>query len=721
MATFDPQFNSPDVNYLGWSRPTGEPLADRSKGIALEAVGKGIEGGAALADEGMRGVIKEDLRDKIDKERDQFAEALGAVRSAGHGNPADSMAQASDMDLMPDKGQSPPPAVNQNLTRIQNLQSAYSGNKLSETMYYQKLNDIAKSMRNSFPGYRDYIDQEISRITGGNPANEYLRSAISDINRQAGNAQKEQEYYEKAIVNSGYDNADLALQKFKQTGDISWAQNWLARNNAAVGKVDRDLKAFTMSGAALTDLKQRAEIAANSAAEYAATSFHSSRKAIMDDPNSQTSAQLEDWFRTKGHEIADLNPEELAQHAADYTALATRNAQETLKVLKTTTVTDQYGNKQSIYKVLSPQRVGQIIDDTIKSLYDAQMQMLKDKQTGLLASTNNLVAGIGDKSALSVIKDGGSVGDIARAGQAISRIWPAMGPELQKDMLGTTSDIGSQLKDVVRQQKRNIFNQDGRGQYDGNYTLRQGLEEHDKAQGMLKFTDEEKSEAAKELLKMSRGLTEKDPRIQDAAIKAFFDPANRGVLNKFETDHYDPATRKIVRGREGAFQMLTASDILQSVYKRSKETGGMEWEHAKDWTRSTAVSGLTTMAQTWNKNEQDRVSNALLPGGMPSRTEHYFYWDSDKHQIGVETLKGEPLDVETSWRLNPDLFAVRNANIYLNRLKNVAETEGANVDAYLFKAMKDAGWSPRSLDQKGQSKIPANLMEAIIRANGGAQ
>lgn len=724
MAEFNPQFQSPDQSFLGWSKPTGMPLADKSGAIATEALGKGIEGAVSLADTAVKGVIHDQLYQKIDKERDDFSDALTTVKNmAQGGNPLDANAQASNMDLMPDKPAAPPQAVNSGLTRIQNLQSAYNGNKLSETMYYQRLNSIAKDMRATYPGYRDYIDQEVSKITGGNPANEYLRSIIHDINTGAANQNKEYDYYEKQIINSGFDKSQQVLDRFKQDRDISYVQNWLAGNNERVSKLQQDKAGFEMSDKTRSDLAARAEITASRAAEHAATSYFFNRNLAPNDPTSRTSSQINDFLTDLSLHPEKRDPEAIRNLGTQLLGLKQRNLIETSSYLKGVKTKDG----QSVYDILGPKKFNEIMTNTIGTLYDGLIQMTNDENLGLVHSTQNTVGDITNNKALSILKDP-TIGGFTQTGTAVNKLMPNMSPDLYKEILKDYPNPGSQLLKANREQVKQIIGQTGgiSNTAGGNvYTFNQAQGELDRMQGVTKEPDSTKAAAVNNILKAgTMALREKDPKIVDNAIAAFFDPSNRGSLNKFMDDYYDKARGVIVKGRTGAFSDLTDPSVTNNVWKRAHEGNGTAWEYYKGWARGEAVAGLTTMAQTWNLNEDKFAKQQFIhvagQGELPTGTDHHFYWDTDKHQIGVTDVKGNVIDPETSWRFNPDLFAVRNANITLSRLKNIASTEGSNVDAFLFKTLKDAGWSPASVDQKGNARIDGNIMKAIILGHGGA-
>jgi len=93
-------------------------------------------------------------------------------------------------------GGSPPPAVLQSELpqQLNTLSDAMANGKISPTFYYGRLNEIAKQFRQQYPGYRDYIDQQVHQITGVTPANAYITSLTQRINTGITNAQTEREH-----------------------------------------------------------------------------------------------------------------------------------------------------------------------------------------------------------------------------------------------------------------------------------------------------------------------------------------------------------------------------------------------------------------------------------------------------------------------------------------------------------------------------------------------
>lgn len=719
MAVFNPQQQYNDPNYLNYSKPISQPMADKSTGMALAAVGEGISDAVKITDTAIKDNITSDIHKKVDKAQDEFLGTLDSIL-AGKKNPLDARAEASDADLMATPDSDVPADVKAAVARGQSIQDAYNQGKMNKLQYDQKLWPMLKSLRADNPGYRDYVDQQFSKITGRDVANQLMTDKLAQINASMTNAQKEQAYWEKQIVSSGFDKSTQVLEDYK-AGKIQLpqVQNWLAKNNEAQSKIAAQKAEFELSDKARSDLTARAEITAQSAADHAATSYFRNRQLTAD---SQTSQQISDMLADLAVNPQKRDPEAIRNLGIQIQMLRARNYAETDTYLRSVKTKDG----QSVAQVLGPTRMKAILDNTIGKLYDVQLQLINDNQLGLVNSTQNAAADVVNSATFRVLKDPSTAG-IASTAAALNKIAPNLSPELTNKVWGTNTTFATDLLKLQNEQAKQALAQTG-GYYSGPrgniYTFKQFQEEQDKAAGLAKSTPKEQAQAAEKQMAVTKSaLLEKDPRVVDNAITHFFDPSNRGTMNKYMDDYFDPNRRVIVKGRTSAFTEMTDPAVTKVIWDRAHSGNGTAWEFYKGWAHSEAVSGLTTLAKTWNTNEEQFAKQQFIRaaegGKIPSGTDHHFYWDTTTHQIGITDINGVPMDLEKSWRLNPDLFLVRNANKTIQSLRNIAETENKDpkyVDAFIFKTLKDAGWAPRHIDAKGGT-IPDRILKAITTGN----
>lgn len=176
----EPPNVQPD-NYINWSRPIEEPKADTSTEIGLKGLGSAIEGGTQLGIAGEENSIRQDVYAKKDTLDQDYIQRLS---------------QADSVLGKPDSGDTPPSGGSPGLKNLPQsldvLHSASQNGKITEKYYYQQLYSMAKEMRSENPMFKDYIDQQFSRVTREQPANDLIKSLTSDINTYTANAREQQ-------------------------------------------------------------------------------------------------------------------------------------------------------------------------------------------------------------------------------------------------------------------------------------------------------------------------------------------------------------------------------------------------------------------------------------------------------------------------------------------------------------------------------------------------
>src|SRR5215204_4866760 len=201
MATFAPQVApTNDPNYMNYSKPISDIQADKSSGMLLTALGESIEGVAKVGDTITKEVINEEVRAGVDKQRDAFTSALVQTADAQSGaglvpSPQGQAEAGIKAPSLAEGEESLPAGVKAGVAKAQAIGTAMTQNsgKANDTLYTGALTALTKKHRNKYPGYRDYIDNKISEVSGINPANAYMRNLLEDINRNATSSRAETE------------------------------------------------------------------------------------------------------------------------------------------------------------------------------------------------------------------------------------------------------------------------------------------------------------------------------------------------------------------------------------------------------------------------------------------------------------------------------------------------------------------------------------------------
>src|SRR5882762_10716698 len=215
MVTFAPELqNMPIPDWTKTSHPTSQPESDKSKGIALSTIGEGIQGAATIAETGAEDYLKEKVRAGVETLRDTTTLAYEDIRkSQVQGTAPDPQAAktAGFTGKLTSDGPDIPDGLQSGLDKATTLSLAKAQGKANDTLYTGALNAMAKQLRSQYPGHRDFTDEQISRISGINPANAYMQNLLVDINR----AGQGQDQFQKMILEkAGSNMGDPAVQKW---------------------------------------------------------------------------------------------------------------------------------------------------------------------------------------------------------------------------------------------------------------------------------------------------------------------------------------------------------------------------------------------------------------------------------------------------------------------------------------------------------------------------
>lgn len=569
------QDNSP--NFFKYSEPIKQPLADTSTGQILKTIGEGIEGGSSLVDAGIKGSIDKNLQDKVDKERDDFTSALNSVRSALGSPVVPSPVQsgsgvAAGESLTSEAPTAPvPPSVDVMVGKADAIQSALINGKINDTYYHQRLSDIQKTARAQYPGYRDYIDQKISQITGVNPANAYINDLMQDINRAAVNkkteADKDLDMARRAIERR-VPNADVMFNKLQ--ADPSFApqfRSWLAGAQTIMETIQQKEAQRNLAKGEKDDIAvQRKQDFTNEAESIVAHNMNTMVTISgMDNPVSILD------FMSKA--AADPKSFTSEQYRLFDTKLMAQAAlvEAQLKARSTQTNKDAKGNPYSYVSDIGVDERDKIIKST-RASYDALHNALLGggpEGAGLAFTIANQLKAREDDHAGRVIT--GTVGDDLMTIQLLNK---TMGPTLSGVLNGkiVQSKIPDTLMGLFRHDTTQAMAQPGLLP-GGNG---QPVTFTDQAGHLLDLEKQGKITSAmraRYLAGMSNFVNDlKDPKIPDTikenVLKYFI--SSPDILRSFKTDYYDPDHKVQVQGKYSVWNKLTSDETVASVAKLSR-------------------------------------------------------------------------------------------------------------------------------------------------------
>lgn len=239
MATFAPE--TPQVNPPDWTnlfKPITQPEANKSLGITLATAGQAIDSGAEIADRAEKDDLKNKVETGVNSLRDAYTDSLTAVR-----NQQIAQSDPNQQSLVTPSAANVPQGIQNGVAKLQGLAAAQAqgGSKVNDTLYTGAVNALAKQLRNQYPGYKDYIDQQIKSVSGMDPANAFYKNLIQDINAHNDNQKTEanatrgmlREMIKGGVVDHGGTSAASVLAAY-DAGHLSIDQvnKWVNQTNS---------------------------------------------------------------------------------------------------------------------------------------------------------------------------------------------------------------------------------------------------------------------------------------------------------------------------------------------------------------------------------------------------------------------------------------------------------------------------------------------------------
>ncbi len=198
MAIFNPAVQpTQDPNYLNYSRVLDAPTPNLSSKIAIETAAVGLDSAVSVTDTAIKKSIQDSAYKAVDPLRDEMTAGLEKIKGdLDKGiipKPQQTVAGAStdkswlDANAMAPDPEELPVGLESGIDGVRSLAAAKQAGspKLNDTKYAGEVLAEAKRLRNQYgPGYREYIDDQISKASGLPVANSYYNNMLLDINRQ---------------------------------------------------------------------------------------------------------------------------------------------------------------------------------------------------------------------------------------------------------------------------------------------------------------------------------------------------------------------------------------------------------------------------------------------------------------------------------------------------------------------------------------------------------
>lgn len=714
---FNPQFQTPTPDYLRMSKAIEQPYAasvgDKSTGILLQTAGNTLEEGVKLADSEIKSSISDTedkfIRDRRDRFIGQLDEVLGNKgTNPPSTDPMNARAEATgtpSQDLMPDQGTPAPSAVTRGIDTVQRLQDARDqAGKFRTTSFDADIDRQLKQLRSQWPGYRDYIDQEASRIVGYNVANKLVSDKIAQINELATQSRAEHDKVENFIRQhsdvaggDGYPGFPQVMANW-QAGKITdndvykWAGYFDAK------KTDLQNKKLQYEAAQsdqnLARLKA-GEVGEALVSHYVTAAYAGNRLANGQDPTATPQA-IHDKLIEIGSDPAkypgDLAMEELRNKYEIARADATDKIQRAV-------FTPSPKTGRSIADDWGVDNANTFIKKAIDGTFSTTSQLFTKKDFALAESNQRRVAAISSDANMALLRS--DIGREAAMSKAVAQD-PALSAVVTQKLL-TSKDFMPRLNNFV--ESKTFAAVTGTPDKAGTpSSFRQDVSDTKKTDG----TDAEKGTAVKTFADVYQVIT--DPKTTDAnkkiAANYLFTKSNEGVLQDIAKEGID-ANGVPTKGQIDVFEQITNPKLSEEMHKLSERTGDKSiWNNYTSLAQHEFGVKMITDIQNLN-NLQDSSS---LYGAQW----HYAYDDEGKQLYPVHADGTYLSRAEQTW-FNPAYRTTDNINRGLTNLRHMAEVAGLpkdTIDAYIFQTLESAGWSPK----KDVDGVPAKIMNAILQS-----
>lgn len=632
MAIFNPdpqpgQVNDP--NYFKYSEPVKDIKADTSTGLALTGAATDLDSGASLALRTAQDYIKEDVKKTIEPIRDDFTAQLEAARKNMIPAPAQTSAGGTVAPLMyTDEDGNPtanapiPAAVKSGIDKISSLQDAYVNGKINDTWYHGNLAQATSGLRAKYAGFTDYIDSEVSKITGVVPANAYVADLMQDLNRVATNKKTEQDKtldLARGAMTKGFDGANLMYQRLQQDPTFAPKFNeWYTEQNAAFTRLQlQDLQRNNLKGNQDYVKEQQKTYLSDFIGSTVSNNLNGMLKLSgMDKPMAPMDL-LQDAANNPG-KYSEKQMEEFATSMQSHMGMM--KAQLTM-------LTDQKGYT----KAVGVADRDAAVDSGIK-VYQAMYDSIRGGGSGgagLAFAQANQARAFLDQTKNNLTN--GDLGQyLANAKIVSDSLGPAASGVIMPMLLGGQKDANGKVTGSIYERLQPLFTQNkaqALAQPDPQNPV--SIADHiAQANADPRLTKQEKPFLFERYVSTVKDLN--NPQVPDDIkgniVKYMFGPKSNSLLSNFTNDFYTPSpdrqTQIFHPGKQSVFLQMTDPSITTQVSKLDTESKNQY----RNW---TDIAGRELIgADVRNLNHFTGHDNL------------YFEWNSSTKQLTLKDKEG---------------------------------------------------------------------------------
>lgn len=633
-------------------------------------------------------MVRKDIEDKVyqvaDAERQRYTQQLEELKASG---PVKNIMSGDGTD----ENGKPIPSDIQNLPdQLNVLGAARDGGKISSTDYQARLLAAAKDLRARYPGFKQEIDAEFSKVTGHNPANAYITGLVADINKANSGQNSERNKLLTYIMNN-QGTIPNATELAQGVMEGRYGRLDVMNRAAPVVKLQADL---AMRKAKFEDnkLSQADKVARggelfDAGAEGVVTQFVNNFMTRYGLNTAQDAQSLAD--RTKSGQIGAKAWSAMGQ---DLAGLRIRLQQAIYNDAR----------RQGLTGVLGQEEINKRTAAAMSRI-DALQDRIYNHDSGGVFSVAQSIKAMGDDDQKRLLDDS-KVGPSMRSIEVIKRIGGEQylqDANLRQLTEGLSGKFGEYQKNWV-----NAIRAQANMETSGvPITLNDVFD--DTKEKMVNATSAEKRKMNSDMI---NHITEIGDSKTPDAIKlnyaaTAFSPGNRGFISRLNVDSVDAKGRQI-QGQSAVFQKLTSPEMTKEMFRLGKSHPQV-WTDYVNWASETLSNELIHREMT----DLGQIKNPLIRVKWDADNKRLYTTYTDVNQSsGIGGSMVNPTRGATDPEYQHVQRIVNTINSNMANYKNIATAANANVDAFLLGTIAKAvgSQSVQRIDN-----IPGDIMRQI--------
>lgn len=541
---------------------------------------------------------------------------------------------------------------------LQKLTQARAQGGITDNAYWARVNSISRQLRSRFPGHIDYIDQTISKVSGGNPQLAILRNLMEQQGKVDASALREEK------ERSDFIDKNLAILPNDYTDRTKYPTLDSLRKQVQPYLAAKEARAMEREGIAVA--KERGELTDKMEIESATRTASDVAIKLLNDGMSSVGAKHTDVvtsIRALGNGEAAATPESLTELRAKFNAFKYEYTQGL-----DTKLTQEYGQLSSKARE-EARKVG-------LNMIEAMETAITDKNIGLLNMLANANEAYKQGAVETLYKNFPET-------LALTGMKEAGGPEAVSAMLNVDN---SEVRTVLTR----LSTQSAVVDMFGN---KKTVQESILRQKVLGRTEPEIAFVASG--KAVEVLTDPKQTLEFRKRAAFslFSTGNAGFVSSLNPTSKDGTKAQ----HSAAFNRIVNPNVHKAMLDLKNAGDEESWNNYVSWSNNTFTSVYQQNANTLAKAAQDK--------------NYYVRWQGDRFEV-FESVEGS----RNRERVNSvtDEFGNRVGN--LAAIPSDIRTAVANMNGALnamSSIIKDNKITMTDFVRNTYQRLPSSVFEPI--------